>query len=134
MTRSGFSLHCSLLWTPASAPVITTGLFPHSDIGGQACGCGCEAERGERGMSCGPPTTSRASRDSDCWSVKWKQPHCINSAQSLREQKNCSSYMLCSAVQYGSGHTAALQPTVFRQHKCYVAITFLGEQVLNNLN
>lgn len=39
------------------------------------------AERGERGMSCGPPTTSWAGRDSDCWSMKWKQPHFINPAQ-----------------------------------------------------
>lgn len=40
-----------------------------------------QTERGDQGMSCGSPTTSSASRDSDCCSMKRKQPRFINAAQ-----------------------------------------------------
>lgn len=43
MIRSSFSLHRSLQWAPTSAPVITTGPSPCSDIRGWSCGCGSEA-------------------------------------------------------------------------------------------
>lgn len=110
MTRSSVSQHCTCLLSAfsRSKSLLQIHFLAQLSVAQHVVVVvGLQTARGEHGRSCGPPTTSWASSDLDCWSMKPKQPQFINPAhraaaqlglQKPGGQKLCTSYMLCSMI------------------------------------